>query len=80
MNEPMFHKRRPGEGAGYGIASRKGAAVVLGFVVTVMALPLGMAVYFEGQEWSVYVAGAMVFAMLFGFIWFVMRHSDADQG
>lgn len=79
MTGPMFRKRSPKEGSGYAIASRTGGYVAAGFVVLIMALPLGLAVWFEGQEWSVYAGGALVLALLFGFIRLVISHSDAPK-
>ena len=79
MKEPMFHKRTPDEGTGYRVANAKGAAVTFAFVVAVMALPLGLVIWFEGREWSAYAGGALVFALLIGFIGFVMRNSDDSK-
>ncbi len=83
MTDAWFHKRRPGEGTGYGVKNAKGMAVTVVFLVLVAAVAMS-AVYipeiFHTSPFTtlLLVMGA-AFVLLVVFLAIVVTHSDARR-
>jgi len=83
MTDEMFHKRGPQEGTGYGVKSRKGLVASAMFIVLVTGVVI--AAVQVAVRWhtpplaTLLVAMGIVIVLIFGFVGFVMTHSDAHH-
>ncbi len=80
MTDEMFHKRGPQEGTGYSVKSRKGLVATLvfgvmtvGVIIAAVQAPL---VLHTSPLATLLVAMGVVIVLIFGFVGFVMTHSD----
>ena len=80
MTDEWFHKRRPDEGTGYSVKSRKGLIAAIVFVVLVTAVAItavNVSLYRHTPPFAtLLVAMGVVIVLIIAFVAFVMARSD----
>jgi polyferredoxin len=83
MSDEMFHKRGPREGTGYSVKNRKGlvaAVIFLLITVGVVIAAVNAPIYLHTPPLATLLVGmGIVIVLIFGFVGFVMTHSDVSH-
>ena len=81
MTGEMFHKRGPEEGTGYSVRSRKGLVAAVIFILltvgVVMVAVQAPRLLHTPPLATLLVTMSIVIVLIFGFVGFIMTHSDA---